>query len=133
MINCFLLLACLLFSFACNLIRKLYDDRDYSTVYEMLKSAAVSGLAGFVFAMVLSEFFASPILILGLSGIGGFFGTRALTLLIQSNISSRLSTGDMLKQLLEEETARLANSTHTDSLNDTQNNQQTNHNINCNQ
>lgn len=102
MANCFLLLACLLFSFACNLIKKLYDDKDYSTALEMLKSAAVSGLAGFVFAMILSEFFSSPIAIVSLSGLGGFFGTKALNALIQTNISARLQAGDALRQLIDE-------------------------------
>ena len=98
----FLLIACLLFSFACNLIKKLYDNHDYSTINEMLKSAAVSGLAGFLFAMLLSEFFASPILIILLSGLGGFFGIKGLNMLVQSNVSSKVFLNDAIKDLLEE-------------------------------
>ena len=98
----FLLIACLLFSFACNLIKKLYDNQDYSTISEMLKSAVISGFAGFMFAMLLSEFFASPVLIICLSGLGGFFGIKGLNALVQSNISSRVFLNDTLKELLEE-------------------------------
>lgn len=102
MANCFLLLACLLFSFACNLIKKLYDDKDYSTVFEMLKSAAVSGIAGFIFAMILSEFLSSPLLVVSMSGIGGFFGTKALNALIKTNISTKLTATEALQELLAE-------------------------------
>lgn len=100
MANCFLLLACLLFSFACNLIKKLYDDKDYSTVLEMLKSAAVSCVAGFIFAMILSEFFSSPLIVVSLSGIGGFFGMKALNALIRTNISTKLTATEALQELL---------------------------------
>ena len=102
MANCFLLLACLLFSFACNLVKKIYDNRSYHSTSAMLCSAVLSGLSGFVFALVLSEFFSSPLAIVGLSGIGGFFGTKAVNAIIKTRVGSKLIADDELQELLLE-------------------------------
>lgn len=86
MINCFLLLACLLFSFACNLIRKIYDNQVYSSTMSMIHNAFLSGIAGFFFSLILNEFSISPILTIVLSGIGGFFGIQGLEMIIKYKI-----------------------------------------------
>lgn len=102
MANCFLLLACLLFSFACNLVKKVYDNHNYHSTSVMLCSAILSGLSGFVFALVLSEFFSSPLAIIGLSGIGGFFGTKAVNAIIKTRVGSKLIADEELQELLLE-------------------------------
>lgn len=100
MANCFLLLACLLFSFACNLVKKLYDGRGYTSTSSMLFNAAISGLCGFIFAMILSELFSNPVAIIGLSGIGGFFGTRAINAIIKTKVDNNLIADEALQDIL---------------------------------
>lgn len=105
MVNCFLLLACLLFSFACNLIRKIYDNQCYSSTISMIKNVFLSGIAGFFFSLILNEFLLSPFLTVLLSGIGGFFGIQGLEFLIRCKFDNSL----------HDELAKLIN-TNTDNI-----------------
>lgn len=86
--NCFLLLACLLFSFACNLIKKIYEDKAYTSTIYMLQNVFISGIAGFIFSLFFSEFIFHPILIILFSGIGGFLGVKGLAFMIQSKFDT---------------------------------------------
>jgi uncharacterized protein YacL len=94
MANCFLLIACLFFSFACNFLKKIYEDQRYQDIFSMLCSVAVNGIAGFIFAIIVSEFFSNPVAIIGLSGIGGFFGIKIITSIMRSRICARLGFED---------------------------------------
>ena len=100
MANCILLLACLLFSFACNLIRKIYDNQTYSSTTAMIQNAFISGLAGFFFSLILNEFILSPILTVILSGIGGFFGIRGLEFIIHQKIGNDLQLENEFRELI---------------------------------
>ena len=90
--NCFLLLACLLFSFACNLIKKIYENKAYTSTIGMLKNAFISGIAGFIFSLFFSEFLFHPLLIVLCSGIGGFFGVKGLAFVLQNRLSDIIVT-----------------------------------------
>ena len=125
MANCVLLLACLLFSFACNLIRKLFDNQNYSDISAMLQHAAISGLAGFFFSLILSEFFLDPVLIITLSGIGGFFGTKTLELIIQARLQTGLTITDELQNVLNQPS--VIDSHFVDNNSSNQSSQQSNH------
>lgn len=54
----------------------------------MLKNAFLSGIAGFICSLFLSELFVNPMIIILVSGIGGFFGIRGLTFILQNKINS---------------------------------------------
>ena len=102
MANCFLLLACLLFSFACNLVKKVFDNTSYRNTSAMLQNAALSGIAGFLFSLIVSEFCTDPLIIVTISGIGGFFGIKGLELLIQAKIGAQLHLDETLERILDE-------------------------------
>lgn len=116
MANCILLLACLLFSFACNLIRKIYDNQTYSSATAMIQNAFISGLAGFFVSLILNEFILSPILTVVLSGIGGFFGIRGLEFIIHQKIGNDLQLENEFRELINVSTIN-NNQQNIDSIN----------------
>lgn len=89
MINCLLLIACLLFSFAGNLIYKLYNNKVYASITAMLYHTAISAIAGCIFSLLLSEFIFNPLLLICLSGIGGFLGIHGLTFILNNKIKNK--------------------------------------------
>ena len=91
MINCFLLLACLLFSFAGNLIHKIYNNKFYSSIIDMLYHTLISAIAGFIFSLILSEFIFNPILLIVLSGVGGFLGIQGLDFILYNKFNIKLT------------------------------------------
>ena len=104
MANCFLLLTCLLFSFACNLVHKIYDDQSYASTASMLQNAALSGLVGFCCSFLFNELFFNDYIAIMISCICGFFGIKGVEFIISAKIDSNIEIDDALKQLLEEDT-----------------------------
>ena len=103
MANCFLLLTCLLFSFACNLVHKIYDNQSYAITTAMLQNAALSGLVGFCCSFVFNELFFNEYIAIMISCICGFFGIKGVEFVISAKIDSNIEIDDALKQLLEED------------------------------
>ena len=90
MVNCFLFLTCLSFSFACAIARQLYDNAQYVSTHEMIIDVVISGMSGCIFALILSASFKEPLAIIGLSGAGGLFGVESLQALMKSRVSEKI-------------------------------------------
>ena len=94
-----LVLICSLFSFACALIKRLYDARYYpKNMYIFTIDATISGISGIVLSFIISEHIKNGIAIIGLSGLGGMFGVSALKSLIKLNLGKKINI-----QLLSED------------------------------
>lgn len=87
MTNYVLVLICCLFSFACALLKQLYDAHYYpKNIYVFVIDVALSGISGIVLGFILSEQIQNELAIIGLSGLGGMFGVGALKALMKSNL-----------------------------------------------
>lgn len=91
MVNYILVLICALFSFACALLKQLYDAHYYPrNIYVFMIDVALSGISGIVLGLILSEHIQNELAIIGLSGLGGMFGVSGLKALMKMKLGHLL-------------------------------------------
>lgn len=90
--NYIIVLICSLFSFACALLKQLYDAQYYpKNMYVFMIDVALSGLSGVVLGFILSEMIKNELVIIGLSGLGGMFGVTALKTLMKLQLGKKIN------------------------------------------
>ena len=86
-----LIFICIVFSLLSSLSKQLYDSRlRRRSIYIIFTDVLVSAMMGTIFALLFSEFNESILVLIGISGLGGMFGSSAIKLLIQFKLGRRI-------------------------------------------
>ena len=87
----YLLLICLLISFCAAFFRRLFENNYYpKNLYTFIVDVIISGMFGFIIALLSITFIKEKLIIIGLSGFIGMFGSLGIRKLIEFKLGKKI-------------------------------------------